>query len=191
MLLLNSQITNVPIMSLQNGSQLGTATEPIIDPRKLQILAFFVEGSRIHNASVLHNEDIREISPLGFIVDGADSIMELDDNLIRLNEVVNFKFSLIGKQVVDDQKKKLGKVVEYSVESDGLFVQKLHVSQSVMKNLTKANAIIHRSQIIEITDSKIIVRSTAIKAQVGLANFLNPFKKSRSLMPESSQTKDN
>ncbi len=124
MLLLNEQVESVPIMSLQNGGQLGIATEPIIDPRKLQVIAFHVGGPRVNEPSVLHSIDIREIGQLGFIVDSADNIMVIDDSLVRLQEVLNFKFSLIGKTVIDDHKNKIGKVVEYSVESEGMFVQK-------------------------------------------------------------------
>lgn len=186
MLLLNSQLQNVPVMSLQTGSQLGTATEPIVDPRKLQIVAYYVTGPRIQTASVLHAQDIREFGPLGFIVDGSDSIMELDEDLVRLQEVINFKFSLLGKMVVDDTKKRLGKVVEYTIESDGFTIQKLHISQSVIKNLTSSNLIIHRSQIIEITDHRIIVRSATIPHSVGLAQVMNPFRKSQGLASQEA-----
>lgn len=188
MLLLNKQVTNLPIMSLQSGGQLGVATETIIDPRKLQIVAFYVDGPRIHKKSILHSVDIREIGPLGFIVDSADNIMELDENLVRLQEIIDFKFTLLGKLVVDDQKKKLGKVAEYSVENGGLYIQKLHVSQSVVKNLTSTNLIIHRSQIVEITDEKIIVRSATIPQAAGLVQALNPFRKSPgTLAPDSAR----
>lgn len=187
MLLLNSQLQSVPVMSLQTGTQLGTTQEPIIDPRKLQVVAYYVVGPRIQANSVLHTNDIREFGPLGFIVNGADTVMELDDDLIRLKEVVNFKFTLLGKTVVDEQKKRLGKVSEYTVESDGFTIQKLHVSQSVMKNITNSNLVIHRSQVIEITDKLIIVKSASIPSTVGLAQVINPFRKNASsFSPESS-----
>lgn len=175
-------------MSLQTGSSLGATTDPIIDPRRLQIVAYYLAGPRIQASSVLHTEDIREYGPLGFIVDGADSIMELDDDLIRLKEVINFKFTLLGKTVVDERKKRLGKVVEYTLESEGFTIQKLHVSQSVMKNLTSSNLIIHRSQIVEITDHLIIVRSATLPQAVGLVQALNPFRKSpQNLAPDTAE----
>lgn len=186
MLLLSSQLKDVTVMSLQTGSSLGVAHEPIIDPRKLQIIAYYITGPRIQATSVIHTEDIREFGPLGFIVDGADSIMELDEDLVRLQEVINFRFSLIGKTVVDDRKKRLGKVSEYTLESDGFVIQKLHVTQSMMKNLTTSNLLIHRSQIVEITDHLIIVRSAEIPQTVGLAQAINPFRKQRQSMSADS-----
>jgi uncharacterized protein YrrD len=192
MLLLNSQLKDVPVMSLQTGSALGTAQDPIIDPRKLQIIAYYVTGARIQTTSVLHTSDIREFGPLGFIVNGADSIMELDNDLIRLQEVINFKFTLLGKNVVDENKKRLGKVVEYTVESEGFTVQKLHVSQSLVKNFANSNLIIHRSQIVEITDHQIIVKSASVPQPMGLAQVMNPFRKqaNQTLSPDGAQVND-
>lgn len=167
-------------MSLQSGSSLGVIAEPIIDPRKLQVVAYHVTGPRISEPSVLHTSDVREVGPMGLIVDSADSIMTLSDDLIRLQEVIDFRFYLLGIQVVDEHKNRLGKVVEYTLETDGFFVQKLHLSQSLMKNLKASSLLIHRSQIIEVTNSKIIVQSGAIKDRVGLTQVLNPFRKTSS-----------
>ncbi len=188
MLVLDSALKNIPIMSLQSGGALGSTAEPIIDPRKLQIVAFYVNGQRIKEASVIHTSDIRELGPLGFIVDSAQSIMPLDDQLIRLQEVVKLKFSLIGKQVIDDTKRKIGKVSEYTVESEGFFVQKIHVTQSLLKNFSNSNVIIHRSQIIELTDNVIIVRSGAIPQASGLMQVINPFRKTSSLAADQTKT---
>lgn len=190
MLVLNTQLQKIPIMSLQSGSSLGFITEAIIDPRKLQIVAYHTAGPRIVEPSVLHTSDIREFGPLGLIVDSADSIMTLNEELIRLQEVIRLRFTLLGKTVQNEHKKRLGKVVEYTLETDGFYIQKLSVSQSVMKNLKSSNLLIHRSQIVEITDQKIIVRSATVKEEVGLAQVLNPFRKSGAdLVPDAINVK--
>lgn len=178
MLMLNNSLIDVPVMSLQSGGQLGATLSPILDPRKLQIYGFYVGGPRIHETSVLHVSDIREVGPLGIIVNSADDIMVADDGLVRLQEVVDLKFELIGKTVIDDTKKKLGKVTEYSIDTEGFFVQKLHVGQSLMKNLTNSSLVIGRSQIKQITDTSIIVSSASIPETTGLAQLINPFRKS-------------
>lgn len=174
-------------MSLQNGGKLGLAQQPIIDPRKLQIIAYYASGPRIHNTSVLHTADIREFGPLGFIVNGADSIMELDDNLVRLKQVIDIRFSLLGKMVIDEKKHRLGKVVEFAIETEGFFIQKIHVGQSVFKNLTSSNLIIHRSQIVELTDHHIVVKSGAVKDSVGLVQAMNPFRRTAAQTTEPAR----
>lgn len=189
MLLLNNQLTQTPVMSLQNGSELGVTTQTIIDPRKLQVIGFYVSGPRIHSQSILHASDIREVGPLGFIVDSADNIMELDESLVRTQEVIGFNFLLLEKTVIDENKKKIGKVAEYTVESEGFFVQKLHVGQSIIKNFSHTGSVIHRSQILEVTDKHIIVKSTTVPVTTGLTQALNPFRKSQSFSPEASRIK--
>lgn len=184
MLVLNSHIQNIPVMSLQSGASLGSTSEPIIDPRKLQIVAFKVVGPRILEPSVLHTIDIRELGPLGFIVDGADNVMALDEDLVRLQDIIKLDFHLIGKSVIDESKKKLGKVLEYTLETESFLIQKIHVSQSVFKNFKNSNLIIHRAQIVEITDREIIVRSATVQEQVGLTQALNPFRKAQ-IVPDA------
>jgi sporulation protein YlmC with PRC-barrel domain len=188
MLVLHKNLESVPIMSLQNGSKLGLAQNPIIDPRKMKIIAYHASGPRIHASSVIHASDIREYSPLGFIVDNADSIMEFNEDLVRLKEVANFNFSLIGKTVVDERKHKLGKVMEYTIDVDSFFIQKIHVAQSLVKNITSSNLIINRSQIIELNDKFIVVRSGSVKEPVGLMQAMNPFRKSQSSLAPDAKT---
>lgn len=186
MLVLNAQLTGASVMSLQTGGTLGVLAEPIIDPRKLMIVAYYVVGPRVEGVSVLHTSDIREIGPLGIIVDGAESIMSVDEDLVRLQEVINFRFNLLNKLVINEDKKKLGKVTEYTLDTESFLIQKIHVGQSVIKNFKNSNLLIHRSQVVEISNEKITVRSGSIPDQVGLAQVLNPFRKAPNLSPEAS-----
>lgn len=194
MLSLNTQLVNTPIMSLQTGGELGYLDTAIIDPRKLQVIAYFARGPRITETSILHTSDIREIGPLGVIVDDSEVIMGLDDSLVRLQEVLKFNFELIGVPVIDELKNKLGKVAEYTLETDAFYIQKLHVAQSVIKNITNSHLIIHRTQIVELTNRQIIVRSGTTPNQTSITQAFNPFRKNQSLSPEllsdQSQTRD-
>lgn len=187
-MVLNTQLQNIQVMSLQSGGSLGSADAAIIDPRKLQVVAYTVIGPRIQESSVLYTSDIRELGPLGFIVNSADCIMPLDEDLIRLQEVVSLNFSLIGKQVIDDTRQKLGKISEYILDSQSFMIQKIHVNQSLLRNLKNTNLVIHRTQIIEVTDKEVIVRSATIQQPVGLGQVLNPFRKSQ-IAPETMQQK--
>ena len=57
------QLANQVVFSLQTGAELAKISLPIIDPRKLTIAAFYVNGSNLtHQMSVLHPSDIREIN---------------------------------------------------------------------------------------------------------------------------------
>jgi len=66
-------------------------------------------------------------------------------------------FELIGKHVETISKVKVGKVSDYAVETETMFVQKIYVSQSILKSLTGGSLSIDRSQINEITPRRIII----------------------------------
>ena len=65
MLILSSKLKNTPIMGLQTGTQLALASEPLINPANLQILAYQLEGPSLDNeVTLLRIADIRELSKL-------------------------------------------------------------------------------------------------------------------------------
>src|SRR5690242_11303723 len=110
MLISIENLLDVPIMSLQTSTELAYTTAAVVDPRQLTIAAFYVEGSRLETSpSILHPADIREISDIGLIIDDATKLTSLE-GLVRLQEVIDFNFEIIGLKVIDEHKRKLGKV---------------------------------------------------------------------------------
>lgn len=171
----------MPLMSLQTGTQVGTATKHIIDPRHLHLVAFYCEGPLIDfNPAILYTSDIRELSSIGIIVDGADNIMPPDD-LVRLKEVLEYKFELDGKQVVEEGGRKLGKVDGYIIDSDSFYVMKLQVRPSLLQSLSQAELLIDRSQIKEISDKRIVVKRATVAEKKRFGETIpaidNPFRK--------------
>ena len=194
MLVLSARLLSLPIVSIQTGARLGHVASAVIDPRKLQVVAFTCEGPLINaDQAILHSEDIREISNLGLIVDSADDIMSTDD-LVRLKEVLAFKFQLTDKLVVEENGHKVGKVVSYSVEAETFYIIKLHVRPSLLNAFSTTERIIDRSQIVEITPQKVVVRSAAIKEEKPALESLdkvmpaveNPFRRTAAQSDASS-----
>lgn len=186
------RLLGAPILSLQTGSELAKTSDVIIDPRKLKILALRVTGNHLdHEESVLHPEDIREISDAGIIVDSNDQLMSTE-GLVRLQEVIDFGFVLQGVRVEDDQHHKLGTVKDYAIDPESFFVQQLYVQPPLMRSLSVTILTIHRSQIISINNQKIIVKSPAVKEEEPLAEavkatFTNPFRTPTPTQPESKE----
>jgi len=180
-------------MSLQTGTQVGSAVGHIIDPRRLSIVAFYCEGPLIDfTPAILHIADIREFSSIGLIVDGADNIMPPDD-LVRLKEIMDYKFEIEGKQVVEDGGHKLGKVSGYTVDSESFYVVKLQVRPTFLQSFGQAELLIDRTQIREINDKQIIVRRATIQEEERarfspMPNLENPFRKASHTVPEAHGT---
>jgi uncharacterized protein YrrD len=192
MLILSQRLLTQPIVSIQTGGRLGRVSSAIIDPRQLKVVAFRCTGPLLNAGdTILHSEDIREVSSIGLIVDSADDIMPTDD-LVRLKEVIGFDFKLEDKLVVEESGHKVGRVTEYSMETGSFYIIKLHVKPGFFGSFGTTEKIIDRSQIVEITPQKITVRSATAKdespAEEKAAPVVeNPFRRTMA-QPDSAAT---
>lgn len=183
MLVLGSRLLSMPVMSLQTGTKLAETNLPLIDPSNLKILAYNVSGPLLGNKkTLLLVSDIRELGKLGMIIDSSDEFVELDD-VVAIKKVSDLNFKLIGMAVIDETKRKLGKVEDYSIDTDSFVIQQLHVKRGLLKSLSETELLVHRSQIVEINDTQIIVRTTAKKlattpVKPSQLSYINPFRSS-------------
>lgn len=182
MLILGSRLIGTPIMGLQTGTQLAHAAAPLIDPANLKIVAYVVEGPLLsERPSIIRMADVRELSDIGMIIDSSDEFIGVGD-VVSINKIYDLGFKLVGMTVIDETKRKLGKVEDYSLDSASFVIQQLNVKRGIVKSLTDTGLLIHRSQIVEINDDFIIVRTTAKKLQPVMEaerhSFINPFRSS-------------
>lgn len=182
MLVLGSRFHDTPVMSLQTGGRLAKVSRPIIDPSNLTIIAFEVEGPLLtEKPAFLRVNEIREVAPMGMIIDSTDELVGLDD-VIKLKKLYSMEFSLVGMPVIDEHKHKLGKVEDFTLETGGFVIQQLTVKRGLMRGLTDTGLLIHRSQIVEINDNEIIVKGTGAKRKPEPVTehirneFVNPFR---------------
>lgn len=157
MLRLSGTLLNRPVLSLRTGGPVATTTTPIINPDNLKIEGFYCFDSAGKSAKVLLYQDIRDIIPQGFVVDDYGVLADPNE-LVRLEKIMHFAFDPLGKQVVTLSKQKIGKVSDYATEMETMYIQKIYVSQSLLKSFTGGNLGIDRSQINEITPKKIIIQ---------------------------------
>jgi len=157
MLRLSGTLLNRPVLSLRTGGLVATTTTPIINPDNLKIEGFYCFGPDDKDAKVLLYQDIRDIIPQGFIIDDYGVLADPQE-LVRLKKTMQTGFDPLGKQVVTVSKQKVGKVSDYATEMETMYIQKIYVSQSLLKSFTGGNLGIDRSQIHEITPKKIIVQ---------------------------------
>lgn len=181
-------------MSLQTGARLAQTTKPVINPANLKIAAYEVEGTLLtETPSFLRTADIREYGRLGMIIDSTDELVGLDD-VLEIEKLYNLAFPLVGMSVIDERKGKLGKVTDYTLETDGYVIQQLNVSRGFLKGFNDTGLLIHRSQIVEINDKNIVVKSAHNKSvepimQTLRGEFVNPFRKpSNQAEPETAST---
>ena len=179
-------------MSLQTGMSLGTITQSIIDPAVLEVVAYRVEGPRLvdNQHTLLLTRDVREVGDMGFIIDSVDELV-IEDDMIKMKELVGLKFQLIGMSVVDNEKNKLGKIYDYSLDPMTFTIHQLLVKRPFLKSLQQSDLVIRRTQIKEINNQTIVVDSASIDEKPQPAalgdNFVNPFRKPGTAPPTSAR----
>lgn len=172
MLRLSASIIGCKVLSLRTGKSVATVIAPIFNPNNLKVEGFYCSDTIDRTELILLEQDIRETITDGFVIDDHDVLVEPQD-LVRLQDVLNLRFELIGKHVETLTKEKVGKVGDYAVESDTMYVQKIYATQSILRSLTGGSLSIDRSQINEITNKRIIIndllQNSKIPAPAALA----------------------
>ena len=114
------------------------------------------------------------------IIDSSDELLGLDD-VIKIKQIYDLEFSLVGIRVIDENKRKLGKVEDYTLETDNFAIQQINVRRGFLQGITDTGFLVNRSQIIEISDDYIVVKSPSVKSaepvmQAIRSDFVNPFR---------------
>ena len=157
MLQLSATLLNKSVLSLRTGSPIASVTGAIFNPNNLKIEGFYCQDRFDKKKElILLHQDIRDNMAKGYVVNDHDVLVEADE-LIRLKNVLEIDYELIGKQVVTVGKQKIGKVSDFATEVDSMMVQKIYVSQSLLKSFAGGSLSIDRSQIVELTPRKVVI----------------------------------
>lgn len=172
-----------PVLSVQDSGRIGTLSFPVIDPDTLKIVAFRVHGAmNDEGGNLLDVRSIREHSEYGVVIDSRDELV-LDSDIMKLEKILALNFDLLGLKVESKKGTKLGRIIDYAVTADNFSVQQLIVKRPTLKSFLDPELTIPRSEIVEITDDKVIVKDEekTIKERAMnedfIPNFVNPFRK--------------
>ena len=194
MLVPAQKFTATPVMSLQTGSELARTHRAIIDPYQLSIIAYELTGPLLNQQpTLLRVADIREIGPLGIIIDSVDELISLTD-VIKIQALYEMDFSLDNIKIIDERKRTIGKIIGYTIEAESFIIQQLRVKRPLLKSFGDVELLIHRSQIIDVSRKTITVKTPTIRHTQPLTEpvqtFENPFRKAQSPQPSPSQSSD-
>ncbi len=191
MLIIGSRLLHAPVMSLQTGTQLARIERPLIDPANLKIIAYEVSGPLLsERPSFVRTADVREYGRLGLIINGNDELCGLDD-VIQIKKLHGIGFPLVGIPVIDDRKRKLGRVEDYTLETDSFVIQQITVRRGLLQSFNDTGLLISRNQIIEINNNAIVVKAPTEKVsqpvmEATRGEFVNPFRSNQpQTKPES------
>ena len=181
MLIEGSKLLKYPILSLHTASRIAEVKDLVIDPNFLKVVAFEISAVSSKQRLFLEASSVREFSKMGMIVDSDEEFVEKDD-VIKLKETIELGFSLDNMKVVSKKKAMLGRIEDFIINTEDFQIMQLIVKRPIYKALIDPELVIGRSDIHEINDSEIIVKSeegTIMKKSGTLdfvPNFVNPFK---------------
>ncbi len=183
MLKLGSELLRFPVLSLHVGGEIAKTTAAVIRPEDLKAVAYTLTGPGAggEHGDILLTDDVRELSQKGLIIDSADNFA-LRDEVVWLDKLMGLNFELVGLKVVSEDGKNLGKVSDYTLDTQNFTVYQIIVQRPVVKSLIDPELTINRSQIMEIDDYKITIRNEHEEVEVKeekvefQPNFVNPFR---------------
>ena len=181
MLIEGSKLLKYPILSLHTASRIAEVKGLVINPNFLKVVAFEISAVSSKQRLFLEASSVREFSKMGMIVDSDEEFVEKDD-VIKLKETIDLGFSLDNMKVVSKKKAMLGRIEDFIINTEDFQIMQLIVKRPIYKALIDPELVIGRSDIHEINDSEIIVKSeegTIMKKSGTLdfvPNFVNPFK---------------
>lgn len=143
-------------MSLRTGGPIAVVKSAVINPNNLFIEAWVVEDNRSHEELILLSSDVREVLSQGFAINDHE-VLSTPDELIRLKDVLEMNFGLIGLKVNSESGHRYGKVADYAFETGSMYIQKLYASQSVVRSFSGGSLSIDRTQIIEVTNRRVVI----------------------------------
>lgn len=181
MLIEGSKLLKYPILSLHTASRIAEVKGLVIDPNFLKVVAFEINAVSSKQRLFLEASSVREFSKMGMIVDSDEEFVEKDD-VIKLKETIDLGFSLDNMKVISKKKAMLGRIEDFIINTEDFQIMQLIVKRPIYKALIDPELVIGRSDIHEINDREIVVKSeegTIMKKSGTLdfvPNFVNPFK---------------
>jgi len=194
MLVYGNRLIGTPVLSMQDAAPIGQISGVIIDPDSLKVAAFYLSGPAIlRNTNLLDTTSIREYSSLGMVIDSTDELVSPND-IVKLQHIIELNFSLTGLKVETKKGSNLGKVSDFTINSDDFTVRQIVVRRPLIKSFIDPELIISRQEILEVTDYKVIVKDEekALKSRAEkedfIPNFVNPFREARKAQAQSDLT---
>ncbi|MBR2587342.1 PRC-barrel domain-containing protein [Candidatus Saccharibacteria bacterium] len=202
MLVSFATLLNCPVLSLHVTAPIAWTVEEIVDPEKLKIVAFYVDGPNIKDdpeiGNILEVEDVREYGDLGMIIDSEERLVNPGD-VVKLDKILELNFSLLGLKVVTKKGTKLGRIIDFLVDLNTFSIEQIIVKRPAMKAFLDPELVVPRREILEINDTEIVVKDEEDKIRKKAANedfipnFVNPFREpefSASRIEQSSNPKE-
>lgn len=149
-------------MLFQEGAQLGSVKEVIINPANGNFLGFAVKA--MGKEMVVPTNEIKMIGSGFVMVRDFNSITDPKD-VVRIKETLDFGAKILGEGVQTECGQKLGKVNNATLNLKTMALDKLYVSGKLSIRVIAKELLISAEKIVEIKKDLIIVSDDFAKVR--------------------------
>lgn len=144
--------SKMPVGSLEEAEMVGKVFRLAVDPEEQKLIGFSVKtGGYFAKTPVVSMADVIDVDKNGIVINSKDSLIDQNE-IVRMDDILKKKFSIIGLKVIDKKKKKIGRVEDVLIDASTGEILRIYVS-----SLTKRR-VFERSQIEKITFLEVVVK---------------------------------
>ncbi len=159
MLRLFSSIKNVPVFELEYGRKVGNVGGIIVNNENFTISLIEVVNNSVY---YLLPADITVVDLEKILIRSNTDVSDKDD-LVRYKAEISKSYSPIAKIVETASRMRLGRVYDFSFDTNSFVLKKLYIKVPLLKRLLTPKLIIDKKDIVETTKNKIIVKDSLVK----------------------------
>ncbi len=151
------QILGTPIQQDDIPRPISSVKDLILDPESGKLVAIVVD---INNDQVISASDILKWGAM-VKVPISDVIVDAEE-ILRIEEIRRNELKIIRNKVFTEKGDFLGKVVDYSIETSSLILNKIYVQKTFLGLISFKSRLIPANKIVEIRKNKIIVKNDMV-----------------------------
>jgi len=148
-----SKIIGMPVFSPESVRPHFSVQDIVFDPENGKVIGFVVDR---RGQNLISPMDIISIKN-GVLIRDANDLVEVDD-VLRVKEVFDDGRNIIGKKVQTESGVGLGKVIDASIDREGLSLVKIFTAKVVLGMVHHDQRVFPLKNIIEVTDRFVIVK---------------------------------
>ncbi|MHB1419327.1 MAG: PRC-barrel domain-containing protein [Bacillota bacterium] len=172
MLRKSKKLLTMPVISLEDGQNLGRVRGLVIDTQNLEIAALTIhQRGWFSETRVIPFDRVRNVGEHAITVDKSSSI-ERASQLPQIAGLIKQSIPLVGARVITEDGTVLGTVEEFIFEPTGK-IHSLEISGSFLENLVKGRASLACSVVSTVGKEAVIVHAGVKEQLIRVGNALH------------------
>lgn len=145
-------LDKMPVGALEEAEMVGKIKRLVVDPEEQKLIGFLVKtGGYFSKSYAVSMADVVDVDKNGLVINSRESLVERNE-IVRLADILDKKFSLIGLPVRAKSGEKIGRVENAVVDTQTGDILRVYTSSFAKRR------IFERSQIERMTFLEVVVK---------------------------------